>query len=352
MEETSRISKTGLAPGSFVYIGKQRPEAVQLEWISYNSQTYQALDIGQLSEFKPEQTEDQVDWLSISGLHDAGLINEISEQLQVHPLILEDVMNTDQRPKIDIYEDTVFVVLKYFSPLEDGSDFSSEQVSLILKSGVLLSFHEQPPEFLKPVYDRLKLSANRLRQRGTDYLLYTIIDLIVDHYFVLLSRIEDRIDELEDEVIYNGSRDVLSRIHLYKRKLTELKRLIWPLREIAGQLLRDDISMVEESTIPFIRDLQDHLIQVVEAIEIQRDLLNGLLDIYLSSVSNRMNEVMKVLTIISTIFIPLSFLAGVFGMNFEYMPELHWKYSYLVFWVVIFTAASGLLWFFRRKRWL
>ena len=279
-------------------------------------------------------------------------MQKIGKHFGVHPLVIEDILNTEQRPKIEIYDDYVFVTLKMLSYNKDVKEIQEEQISLLLGRHVVISFQEREGDVLEPLRSRIKNSASRLRKYGTDYLMYAILDIIIDHYFYVLECIDEEISLLEDNVMNTPDQNHLQRIHYLKRELVNFRRLVWPMREVVSSLTRDEYHLIQESTEPFLRDLYDHVYNISEMIESLRDMVTGLMDVYLSNVSNRMNEVMKVLTIIATIFIPLSFIAGIYGMNFEFMPELNWRYGYFILWGLIILAAGGMLYFFRRKKWL
>ncbi|MEJ2544450.1 MAG: magnesium/cobalt transporter CorA [Calditrichaceae bacterium] len=269
-----------------------------------------------------------------------------------HALVIEDILNTEQRPKIEIYDNYIFITLKMLTYDGTQNEVKDEQISIILGKHFVISFQEREGDVLAPVRDRINTGAGRLRKMGPDYLMYAIVDIIIDHYFYVLECVDDEINQLEDEILNAPDQEYLQRIHYLKRELVDFRRMVWPMREVVSSLTRDEYHLIREDTAPFLRDLHDHVFNISEMIESMRDMVTGLMDVYLSNVSNRMNEVMKVLTIIATIFIPLSFIAGIYGMNFEFMPELKWHYSYFVLWGIIIIAAGGMLYFFRRKKWL
>ena len=266
--------------------------------------------------------------------------------------MIEDILNTEQRPKIEIFDNYIFITMKMLTYDKKQNEIQDEQISLILGKHFVLSFQEQEGDVLGPLRDRLNGGAGRLRKLGSDYLMYAIMDIIIDHYFYVLECMDDEINQLEDMVMNTPVQSQLQRIHYLKRELVDFRRAVWPVREVVSTLTREEYNLITRTTEPFLRDLYDHVFNTSEMIESLRDMVSGLMDVYLSNVSNRMNEVMKVLTIIATIFIPLSFFAGIYGMNFEYMPELKWHYSYFILWGFIIIAAGSMVYFFRRKKWL
>jgi magnesium transporter len=267
-------------------------------------------------------------------------------------LVLEDILNTEQRPKIEIYANYIFISLKMLTYDIDLKEVQDEQISLILGKHFVLSFQEREGDVLTPLRNRIKGGSGRLRKSGPDYLMYAIMDIIIDHYFYVLECMDDEINQLEDKVMSTPDQAHLQRIHYLKRELVNFRRSVWPVREIVSLLTRDEHHLVKDTTEPFLKDLYDHVYNISEMIESLRDLVTGLMDVYLSNVSNRMNEVMKVLTIIATIFIPLTFFAGIYGMNFKYIPELKWHYGYFILWGLMIIVAVSMLIFFRRKKWL
>jgi magnesium transporter len=292
-----------------------------------------------------------IHWINVDGLSDPGLLEALLGSFDIHPLVLEDVMALEQRPKLEDYGDYLFAVLNMLS-LEEGTErTASEQVSVILGNGFVLSIQEVPGDVFGSVRDRLRAGKGKLRKMGADALAYSLLDAVVDGYFTVLERLGDRVESLEDELVASPTRETLHSLHDLKRELNFVRRSVWPLRELIGNLERRDSPLVGEDLAPYLRDLYDHTVQVLEAVESLRETLSGFLDIYLSSLSNRMNEIMKVLTVISTLFIPLTFIAGVYGMNFRFMPELEWRLGYPLVWGVMAAVAVFMLRYFRRKKW-
>jgi magnesium transporter len=281
------------------------------------------------------------------------VLEQLGERFGLHPLVVEDILNTDQRPKLEDYGEYLFIVLKshYHSDGESG-DAEIEQISLVLGPNYVLSFQERAGDEFEPVRERIRSNKGRVRRQGADYLAYSLIDLIADTYFLVLERLGERMETLEEELVTDPTTETLQAIHKLKREMVFLRKSIWPLREVIGALERGESPLIQDTTGVYLRDVYDHIIQVIDTVETYRDMLSGMLDIYLSSVSNRMNEVMKVLTIIATIFIPLTFVAGVYGMNFKHMPELEWPWAYPLVWLAMIIIAGLMVAYFRRKRWL
>lgn len=288
----------------------------------------------------------------MDGVHQLENIEKIGKKFKIHPLVLEDIMNTGQRPKMEDFENFLFIVLKMFQYDENETQTKTEQVSLIIGSSYLISFQENEGDVFDLIRERIRTDRGRIRKMGTDYLAYSLIDAIVDNYFTVLEKIGESIEDIEDELINNSTPEILHTIHTLKRELIFLRKSVWPLREVIGRLERWESPLIEKSMAIYLRDVYDHTIQVIDALETFRDMLSGMLDIYLTSVSNRMNEVMKVLTIIATIFIPLTLVTGIYGMNFKYMPELNLPWGYPMVYVVMFTIILVMLVYFRRKKWL
>ncbi|HDT12286.1 MAG TPA: magnesium/cobalt transporter CorA, partial [Candidatus Marinimicrobia bacterium] len=288
----------------------------------------------------------------INGLYDVDMIEKLGTYFHVHPLILEDVLSVNQRPKVEDSGDILFIVLRMLQFDDEKKEIISEQVSFILGKNFLFTFQEKAGDVFEPVRVRLRQYKGRIRTMGADYLAYTLLDAIVDNYFLVLEKMGDQIENLEELLVNNPTEETLITIHKLKREMIFLRKSVWPLRETINGLERSESSLIQKSTGIYLRDVYDHTIQVIDTVESYRDMVSGMLDIYLSSVSNRMNEVMKVLTVIATIFIPLTFIAGVYGMNFEFMPELGWKWSYPLLWLFMIGVAILMIFYFRKKRWL
>jgi magnesium transporter len=270
----------------------------------------------------------------------------------LHPLLLEDIVNTKQRPKLEDYGGYFFIVLKMLHYHEEENRLEVEQASFIVGPNYVISFQEKVGDFFEGVRDRLRSAKGRLRKCGTDYLFYALIDAIVDSYFIILEKLGEKIEALEERLLESAEPESLQTIHALKREMIRLRKSVWPLREVISSLRKGESKLVKKSTEVFFRDVYDHTIQVVDTIESYRDLISGMHDLYLSNVSNKMNEIMKVLTIIATIFIPLTFIAGIYGMNFEYIPELKFHWGYFVVWIIMIIIGAGMAVFFRKKKWL
>ena len=347
-----KSQKAGLPPGTLVHIGDKKVEKTTISAITYDQSRSSESKLKSLDEYTPKLAEGAVTWLNVTGVHDLDVIQRIGEIFDLHPLLMEDIVSTDQRPKLEDYEKYAYITLKmlYFS--KDDTEIVSEQVSIILGKDYVLTFQEREGDVFEPVRERIRSGKGKVRNLGSDYLAYALIDAVVDNYFIILEKIGERLEELADAVVAAQSAKVLETIHELKRELVYLRKAVWPLREAISGLYRSGTKLIAETTGPYLRDVYDHTIQIIDAIESFRDLLSGMLDIYLSSASNKLNQVMKVLTMIATIFIPLTFIAGVYGMNFKYMPELEWRLGYLMVWLVMLGLGVTMLILFRRKRWL
>jgi len=341
-----------MGPGSLVHIGKINMDRTSIKLIDYNEDTFSEKAVKNIEEAIPFKDAPTVTWININGIHDNSVIEDVGRIFGIHPLILEDVMNTDQRPKTEDFEKYIFIVLKMLSFDEKEKEIRSEQVSLIVGPNFVISLQEREGDVFDYVRERLRKGKGRIRKSGNDYLAYSLIDAIVDHYFIILEKIGEYIEDLEEDVLNNPSPETTKVLHKLKKEMIILRKSVWPLRELLNSLQRSESPMISKSTNVYLRDVYDHTIQIIDTIENYRDMSAGLVDLYLSSISNRMNEVMKVLTIIATIFIPLTFIVGVYGMNFEYMPEIHWTWSYFVVWMIMIAVGVSMFIYFRRKKWL
>jgi magnesium transporter len=346
-------SKTmGLAPGTLVHIGEKKTEKTRITLIDYNSEKVLERELNNINEFFPFKKRSTTTWINIDGLHEIELIEKIGKHFEIHPLVLEDVLNTDQRPKMEDFDKYIFFVIKMLYIDNKTNEIHSEQVSIILGRNFVISFQEGIGDVFDSVRGRIRSGKTRIRSRGADYLAYALLDAIVDNYFLILERIGEKIEAMEEDLVSNPSPKTLQDIYILKREMIYIRKSIWPLREVINNLLREESRIIKDNTHIYLRDLYDHAIQVIDTIETFRDLISGMLDIYMSSVSNKMNEIMKVLTIFAAIFIPLTFIAGVYGMNFQYMPELSISWAYPAVWVVIIIVSFSLLAYFKHKKWL
>ncbi|UCH26106.1 MAG: magnesium/cobalt transporter CorA [Trueperaceae bacterium] len=346
-----RASKAGLAPGSVVYTGEVEVETVTIELFRYDEGQLTEHQVSGLEQALALREPGQISWYNITGLHETELIQAFGEAFGLHPLVREDIASVGQRPKVELFEAHLFIVLRMLSLTEDGSP-QSEQLSLVLGPDYVLTFQERPGDVFAPVRERLRRGKGRMRKLGADYLAYALIDVIVDSYFSVLEHYGDTLEELEEEILREPTPHSLERVNRLRRELLFLRKSIWPLRELMGTLQREESPVVSAVVVTFLRDAYDHSIQVIDTVETFREVLSGLHDFYLTSLSFKMNEVMKVLTIIATIFIPLGFLVGVYGMNFDVMPELHLRWGYPALWLFMVTLVAAMLVLFRRRRWL
>ena len=348
-----RSKKSWMAPGTLVHIGEKTVDITGVTVIDYNESELKEETLHSLEEcfiFKDRPT---VTWIDIEGVHDIHLIEKLGACYEIHPLTLEDILNTDQRPKVDDMENYLYIVLKMLHNNNNGSDIVSEQLSLILGCNFVFSFQEGiKGDVLDPLRQRIRGSKGKIRKMGADYLVYAIVDGIVDNYFTILEKLGEQIELLEEEVVTDPRPETLKKIHHFKREMLYIRRCIWPLREVVAALAKRESSLIKEETELYLRDVYDHVVQIIDTIETFREMLSSMLDIYLSSLSNRMNQVMKVLTIIATIFIPLTFLAGLYGMNFKYMPELEWHWGYPLVLAIMVSVVCIMLFFFRKRKWL
>jgi magnesium transporter len=344
--------KAGLPPGTLVHIGEDQTEKVKLRLIDYNDDHFEEKELHTIFESFPYKDKESVTWLDMVGVHEVDIIGALGKYYNLHPLLLEDLMNTDQRPKLDDYEDYLCLFLKILSYDDSNHRLRVEQISLVLGPHFVFTFQERDNPVFEPVRDRLRKAKGRIRKLGPDYLAYSLIDGVVDSYFAVLEKTGERIETLEEELVDNPQPKTSRQIHLLKKDLILLRRAVWPLREVVNTLVKEDSPLIQERTKLFLRDIYDHAVHVIETLETFREMASEMIDVYLSSVSNRMNEVMKVLTIIATIFIPLTYIVGIYGMNFKYMPELEWSYGYPLLWLIMLGVALTMLVLFRRKKWL
>jgi len=347
-----RSIKAGLPPGTLVHIGEKRTEPVRISILDYAEDQVEEVEAGEVSDCLKYKDKPTVTWINLEGIQQIEVIEALGRHFDLHPLVLEDILNTDQRPKVEDFGVYLHIVLKMFS-LDAGQEkVQSEQISLILTKKFVLSFQEGlEGDVLNPLRERIRTDKGSIRKMGADYLAYSIIDGIVDNYFVILERLGEKVEELQEELVARPDPHMLRNLHQLKNEMILLRKAVWPLREVISSLERADSPLIQSSTKIFLRDVYDHTIQVIDSIETFRDMLSGMLDIYLSSLSYRMNEIMKVLTIIATLFIPLTFIVGIYGMNFRYLPELDWRWGYFVVWAVMIAVGTGMVVYFKRKKW-
>ncbi len=345
--------KAGLPPGTLVHIGEKKTGDICVNLIEYNEAFFNEIKIDNIQQYIPSSDESIISWLNIDGVHNIETIEKLGELFNLHPLTLEDIVNTGQMPKMEEYDNYTFIVLKMLYYNDSSKSVEVEQISICLGNNFVLTFQEEKErDAFKYVKERLRLSKGRLRKMGPDYLVYSIIDSVVDSYFLILEKIGEKIELLEEQVLDEPSEQVLHQIHVLKREMIFLRKSIWPLRDVISTIEKGGSDFIHDSIHIYFRDVYDHTIRIIETIETYRDILSGILDIYLSSISNKINAVMKVLTIIATIFMPLTFLAGIYGMNFEYMPELKWRWGYpLILGIMLFIGITMVI-YFKKKDWL
>jgi magnesium transporter len=343
--------KVGMSPGTLHIEGEPSTGPVRITVIDYDSSRYEEKQVKNIEECFPYRDTSTVTWINIYGLTNTDVLEKIGRHFAFHPLILEDLLNTEQRPKLEDLESYLYLTIKMLTTGDKEQQVSVEHVSMILGSNYLISFQENVGDVFDPVRERLRREG-RIRKFGPDYLAYALIDDIVDNYFLVMEKLEERVEDLEEELVVQSSQQSLSKINKLKKDMIFLRKAVWPLREMINCLDRDDSPLIKDETRIYFRDVYDHIIQVIDTLETFRDMVSGMIDIYLSSLSYKMNEIMKVLTLIATIFIPLTFVAGVYGMNFENMPELRHPYGYFIIWGVMIGVVIVMLLYFRKRQWI
>lgn len=357
IKKTSKFTKktsqkAGMSPGTLMHIGEKKIEKARITLIKYDQNRLEEKELPSIEASFPEKDTPPVSWINIDGLHEVGIIEKIGPAFGIHPLTLEDIVNTGQRPKCDDFENYIYIVFKMLIFDETTFHVSSEQVSLILGPNFLISFQEMKGDVFDSVRERIRKGRIHMRKSGPDYLAYALMDAAVDHYFLILEKMGERIEHFEDSVYAEPTPEILQAIHNLKREIIYFRKQVWPMREVLHTWQKTESALVNENNKVFIGDVYDHTIQVIDTIESFRDIISGMMDLYLSTISHKMNEVMKVLTIMATIFIPLTFVAGIYGMNFKFMPELEWKWSYPILWVLLILISCSMLLYFKRKKWL
>ncbi|MBS4095438.1 MAG: magnesium/cobalt transporter CorA [Sulfuricella sp.] len=347
-----RSRKAGLPPGSLVHIGERKTAAMRIDLFDYDEQHCENIQGATIEQCRAALDHGGVVWVDIEGGHDIPALEQIGSQFGLHPLVLEDILNTDQRPKLEDYGDYLYIVLRMLTNGHASGEIASEQVSIILGPNFVLSIQEGAEgDVFEPLRNRLRAAKGQIRKQGADFLAYALLDAVIDNYFIILEKLGEHIEALEENLIGNPGPETLQHIHHLKREMIYLRKSVWPLREVVAAMQRRDTTLIQAGTEYYLRDVYDHTVQVIDTIETFRDMLSGMLDIYLSSVSNRMNAVMKVLTVIATIFMPLTWIAGIYGMNFKHMPELDWEWGYPAAWLVMLGTALGMVAYFKMKKW-
>jgi len=348
-----RSLKAGLPPGTLVHIGTKKVGESRIRIMDYDEGSVREKEKAALQECIPFRDTDSVTWIDIDGLQDIPLLERLGESYGLHPLILEDILNTDQRPKSDDMDSYIYVVLKMLDYDPNSPEIISEQVSIVFGRNYVISLQEgREGDLFDPLRERIRTGKGRIRKLGPDYLAYSLLDTIIDRYFLILEKFAEQIETLEEKLISDPGPETLRQIHHLKKEMISLRKSAWPLRELVYSLEKSDSDLIRPETKIFLRDIYDHAVHIIDSIETYREMLSSMLDIYLSSVSNRMNQVMKVLTIIATIFMPLTFLAGVYGMNFKFMPELGWRWGYPLVMLIMLGVGAVMLYFFKKKNWL
>lgn len=347
-----RSKKAGFPPGTIVHIGNKRTEKTKITIVDYNEEQFQEKEAKSIKECFPYKDKPTVTWINIDGVHEVKIIEELGKNYNFHPLILEDIVDTDQRPKIKDFGDYIFIILKMHYYDKENNEIEIEQVSLIFGQNYVISFQEKEGDVFDSIRERIRNNIGRIRKARADYLIYALMDAIIDNYFTILEKLGEETEDLEAKVIKNPVPANLQIIYRLKSELIFLRKSVWPLREVISILEKGESALIDKSTNIYLRDIYGHTIQVMDTVETLRDVISGTLEVYLSSVNNRMSEIMKVLTIIATIFIPLTFIVGIYGMNFQYMPELKWVWSYPVVLLGMLIIGIIMVFYFRRKKWM
>lgn len=348
----SRRIKHGLPSGSLIHMGDHKLHQVEFSVLDFNEETYSEFEVKSIDDLAPCKSTDTVSWINIDGVHDASVIQKIGEHFKLHPLLLEDLMNPNHSPKIEDFDEYIHFTLRMLSYDLERKKIEQEQVSFVLGEYWVISFQESPGDVFGPIRDRIRNNKGRIRKMKADYLAYALADIIVDHYFLIIDEIDEDIEKLEDEVLNGRNEEILLKIQHLKNNLLLLRKSTLPVRDAVGNLMKGTSRLIAPQTTVFLKDVYDHTLHISDSIEIYRETLNSLMEVHLSELSNRLNQVMKILTIISTIFIPLTFIVGVYGMNFRFMPELDWEYGYAMVWVVMILVTLFLVYILRRNRWM
>ncbi|HKI99728.1 MAG TPA: magnesium/cobalt transporter CorA [bacterium] len=350
-ELRKRARKAGLTPGTIVFAGEQRTDRVRITVTDFDQASLDEVEVAHPDDCAHYRDSGTTSWIDVVGLHDVDLLERLGGIFSIHSLVLEDIAHPGQRAKLEDHEDYLYIVVRAVTP-DAESEQEEEQVSLIVGRNYLLTFRERPSTLFDAVRQRIRASRGRVRRSGVDYLAYALLDAVVDQYFVVLEDIGEALEDMEEVLLTDPGPECLEALHELRKQVLTVRRAVWPVRDMLNAVMRGESELFDAATLPYLRDLQDHTLHVMDIVENFREMQTSLMEVYLSSISQRTNEVMKVLTIIATIFIPLTFAAGVYGMNFEHMPELHWRWGYGAFWVVIAAVTAVQVYFMRRKHWL
>ena len=346
-----RSAKAGLPPGTPVHIGEQRTDTTRMLVLNYNEVEIKEKELTTIEECISTMAQDTTTWITIQGIHQIEILNHLATKLNLHPLVLEDLVNTEQRPKLEDHGEYLFFVLKWLTIPDTRHLLKIEQVSIILGSNFVISFQEGADDKFRSVRELLHHGKGRIRRLGSDYLAYALLDTTVDHYFSVLESLGEMIESLETDLVTCPSQEALHLLHRLKREMILLRNTVWPVRELVSGLERGGSTLIKDSSLIYLRDVYDHTVQIIDTTETFRDMLAGMLDLYLTGLSNKLNETMKILTIIATVFIPLTFIAGVYGMNFKYMPELEWRWGYPLVLLFMGICAGMMVRYFRKRKW-
>ena len=350
-DATTTSDTVGLQPGALVHVGEKRVDTITFEQIEFSKESFSRNRMESIDDCLNTQEKNTVTWTNVIGLHDSEVIHKIGQYHSLHSLVQSDIMNTELRPKIEDHDDYIHILLKLPHLLSENKLFM-EQISFIVGRNYVISFQETADDIFDPIRDRLEKSIGKIRERKSDYITYALIDAIIDYYYVIMEKIGTQSEDLEEELMHNPTPNTLQIIYALKREMVTLRKSIWPMREVIDRFERMQSEIIEESTRTYLRDVYNHSVQVMDNIEGLREMIGGMLDTYLSSIGNKMNEVMKTLTIIASIFIPITFLAGIYGTNFSYVPELEWEGSYFVMIGVMLIIVLVMILWFRNKKWL
>lgn len=353
-KKEQKVKNTALnqVPGQVTYVGQKTNQETLLEIFDYDPHKITVQHVNEVEKAFGYKDIENITWINVNGLNNTQEIEKLGKHYNLHPLLIEDIVNTQQRPKIDEYEDYLFIVFKmiHFGP---DQEFIREHVSLVMGKNYVLTFQEADGDVFNGLRERIKNAKGRIRNSGADYLTYAILDAVIDNYFLVIESLGEKVELLEESLfVENSSEDITQDIQDMKREIIKMRKAVYPLREVISRMENTQSPLFEPKTFSYIKDLNDHIIQVSENIEVYREMIWGLMDMYMTTISNKMNEVMKVLTIMASIFIPLTFMAGIYGMNFEYIPELQFKYGYFYLWGAMLIVFFMMIWYFRRKKWL
>lgn len=346
-----RSSKAGMEPGTLVHIGEVYGDRAKISVVQYSKESFAENDDISIQEAFQYVSPSHITWINVQGIHDTEIIDTIGQHFGMHTLVMEDVLNTTQRAKLDDFKDYLYIVLRLLNYNSEKEEVDGEQISILFKQELVITFQESHKDVFRGIRERIRKPNTKIREMGSDYLCYTIIDWIVDQYFAVLEKVDDRLESLEDDLLNNPSTQILLTIERTRREVILLRKSVWPIRDLISHFNRIESSLVHESSKVFMRDVYDHTIQLIDTIESFRDIVSGMLDLYLSNLTQRTNEIMKVLTVVSTIFVPLTFLASLYGMNFDNIPELHAEYGYFILLSLMVLIATGMIIYFRKKKW-